>query len=81
MPETEPQKEDSFPDDGFFVTGHIIIQAGMTADGEPQWRWVREDIEPALALGFITVMADELKTDIRSEAYNLDDEEDEEETT
>jgi hypothetical protein len=77
VPEPEQQQEDTFPDDGFFVTGQITIQAGMTADGEPQWRWMREDIEPALALGFITVMLDELKADIRQSVQELDEEEDE----
>lgn len=51
-------------EDEFMVTGRIVIEAGMNSQGELQWRWKREDIEPALALGFLIVMIDEIKADI-----------------
>ncbi len=60
-------------EDEFMVTGRITIEAGMNSEGKLQWRWKNEDIETALALGFIVVIHDELKDDIR----NMIEEEDE----
>lgn len=72
----EPIEEDAAEDnedDGFFITGHATIQAGMTETGELQWRWKNNDIELALLLGFLVVMQDEIKDDIRAAIENTDE--------
>lgn len=66
----EPLSEE---DDGFFVTGTIRVEAGLSDKGELQWRWQYSDIEPALVLGFLEVMKDEVKDDIRGSVQREDD--------
>ena len=70
--------EETNEDDEFMVTGRIVVEAGMTAEGDLQWRWKREDIEPALALGFVEVMAHELKCDMANSSYGEEEDEDDE---
>jgi hypothetical protein len=71
--------EETEGEDEFMVTGRIIVEAGMTSEGDLQWRWKREDIEPALALGFVSVIEHELKCDIASSPNEGDDDEDDDE--
>jgi hypothetical protein len=65
--------EEREEEDDFFVTGTIIVQAGLSPEGELQWRWKYNDIEPALVLGFLEVMKDEVKDDIRGSVQEDDD--------
>lgn len=57
-------EDENIEEDSFFVTGKIIVESGCLPDGSLQWRWRRDDIEPALALGFLEIMREELKRDI-----------------
>jgi len=60
-------------EDEFFVTGRITVEAGLSPEGELQWRWKYDDLEPALVLGFLEVMRDEVKDDIRNNVQREDD--------
>ena len=73
LPLDDEHDDEEQDDDTFIVTGKILVESGLSPEGELQWRFKYDDIEPALALGFLEVMKDEIKEDIRSSVEKEDD--------